>query len=110
MTSLGARPVRLFIFGGALVFPALVVPACSGNPLAGLCRDVCDCAGCSDSEEERCVEAADESQADAEKEGCTEELDAYATCLKDAFKCDDRDAVFTESCETESEDLSLIHI
>lgn len=105
MTSLGTRSVRLLALGCALVLPGVLAPACSGNPAAGLCRDVCACEGCSESEEEACLEAADEAQADAEKEGCTEELDAYATCLEDAFKCDDDNAVFTESCDAESEDL-----
>ena len=89
-----------------MVLPALLAPACSGNPAAGLCRDVCDCEGCSNSEEEACIEAADEALSDAEREGCTEELDAYVDCLEDAFKCDDDNAVFTEDCSDEVEDLS----
>ena len=84
----------------------LVAPACSGNPAASLCRDVCSCQGCSNSEEEQCIEAADEAKEDAEREGCTEEFDSYVGCLEDAFKCDDERAVFTENCSSEAEDWS----
>jgi hypothetical protein len=83
-----------------------MAPACSGNGTASLCRDVCDCEGCSEREEEECIEAADEATDDAEKEGCGEEFDAYVDCLDESFKCDDDNAVFTTDCANEVEDLS----
>jgi hypothetical protein len=106
MASLTLRRARSIALGCAIALPALLAPACSGNPAAGLCRDVCNCEGCSNSEEEDCIEAADEAQADAEDEGCTEEFDAYVECREDGFKCDGDSATFTESCERESADLA----
>lgn len=90
---------------GTVTLAVLVAPACSSNPARGLCRDVCGCEGCSNSEEETCFEAADEAQQQAESEGCTEELDAYVDCRKDAFKCTDGRAQFTEDCGPEANDL-----
>jgi len=106
MSWMSYAPVRLVTLGSALGLAALVSPACSGNPAAGLCHDVCDCQGCSKTEEEDCVDAADKAQQDAADEGCSEELDTYVTCLEDAFKCDDGDAVFTEDCASEAQDLA----
>ena len=99
------RPLRIAITLGAVALGASLAPACSNNPARGLCRDVCSCEECSNSEEEECLATADDAQEQAEAAGCTEELDTYVDCRKDAFKCDDGRAQFTEDCGPEANDL-----
>ena len=88
-----------------ITLPALSAIACSGG-LAGLCGDICDCSGCSDSELEKCESDAEKLEEAAADAGCEDQLDAFVDCLEAGFKCSGDNASFTDDCESETKSLN----
>jgi hypothetical protein len=92
------------------LFPALLlalpVLAGCGSSASSICRDVCECVGCSESEEEDCVDAVEDQQQEAEAEGCGDQVDALIDCYGSELECREGDDLDVDGCDFEEEAVS----
>jgi hypothetical protein len=90
-----------------LPLASIVVAALAGcgSSSAGICSDVCDCMGCSDKEEEDCVDSLDDAEKAAADEGCEDAYDDYVACFSDELECRD-EVVAADGCDAEAEALA----
>jgi hypothetical protein len=95
--------VRPFLIS-ILAVSALSVAGC-GTSAAGLCGDVCECTGCSEREEEECVDDVEDQQKAAADEGCEDQYDALLSCYGDQLECRDSE-LDVDGCDSEEEELS----
>lgn len=82
-----------------------VLPGC-GTSAKSLCGDVCDCVGCSENEEEDCVDAIEDQQQEAEAEGCGDQVDALVDCYGSELECRDGDELDVDGCDSEEDAVS----
>lgn len=68
---------------------ALALPASAGcgYDAGDLCDDLCDCEGCSDPEYDDCVDNVEDSEREADYQGCLDRYDDLMSCLGDEFRC-----------------------
>lgn len=88
----------------ALAVASVSLPGCrigSGS----FCNQVCDCTGCSEGEEEDCIDDFEDGAKLAEGEGCSDQFDDLVSCSADELECSDGVASF-DGCEVEAEALS----
>jgi hypothetical protein len=81
-----------------------LLPAC-GSSASSICGDVCDCVGCSESEEKDCVDAVEDQQQEAEAEGCGDQVSALIDCYGSELECRE-DRVDVDGCDSEEEAVS----
>jgi hypothetical protein len=77
----------------ALLGSVLVVAACDRSD--ALCDLVCECEHCNDVRSKHECASGDRDQDFAAAYGCADEWDAYADCVEDNGRCEDRQASFT---------------
>lgn len=80
---------------------ALAAAGC-GTSAASLCADQCECEGCSETEEQECVDGVEDAEKKADDEGCSDQYGEIVSCLADQFECIDgrSDA---DGCDAEGE-------
>ena len=67
---------------------ALAAPGCKGSPdTRALCDAAERCIGGNDHDVDACVDELRLAEETADIRGCTDELDAYATCVLDGGEC-----------------------
>jgi hypothetical protein len=87
-----------------MVAAAVAVVGC-GSSASSLCSDVCDCEGCSEAEQEDCVDEIEDAEKRAEDAGCEQQFDELVDCMDDQLECRDGQ-VDADGCESETEDLA----
>lgn len=91
------------ILGVAAVSLWGLAPGC-GPSIGSYCNKLCDCFGCSDSEHDECIDAAEDAKKAADEAGCGSEFNDALGCTNDEFTCDDGEADL-DGCESEGEAL-----
>lgn len=81
-----------------------LAPGC-GPSVAQYCNKACDCAGCSESERDGCVDVLEDFKEKAEKEGCGSEYNDALGCLTSELECRDG-SIDADGCDSESEALN----
>ena len=76
-----------------------------GSSVNSLCNEVCDCVGCSEVEEQDCVDEGEDAQKTAEDEGCSDQLDEVYGCYGDQLECRESE-LDLDGCDSEEEALS----
>jgi hypothetical protein len=85
---------------------ALVLAASTGcSGFSSFCADAMDCEGGNDADTEACEIELDAAEEKAAIENCTEEFDAYFTCVEENSDCEDDNWTSDDKCEDEAEDL-----
>lgn len=74
-------------------------PGC-GPSAGGYCEKLCDCTGCSVSENAECVDSIEDVRAAADEKGCRDKFDAYLSCVDHELLCV-QGAVDADGCEAE---------
>ena len=89
----------------ALLLLASSSLGCGGTSASAICSDVCECTGCSEREEEDCVDSIEDVEKAAADEGCEDAWDEYVSCASDELEC--RDGVArSDGCDSEAEALA----
>jgi hypothetical protein len=83
---------------------AVAVVGC-GSSASSLCSELCDCEGCSEAEQEDCVDEIEDSEKRAADAGCEQQFDELVDCLDDQLECRDG-GIDADGCEPEAEDLA----
>jgi hypothetical protein len=76
-----------------------------GPSIGSFCNKVCDCMGCSDSEQDDCVDSLEDTRKAAEDEGCGSEFNDYLSCSSSELECED-DVAIADGCDSEAQKLA----
>lgn len=101
------------IFAGALVLFGLSVTAMSCSSATSMCNLICDCEHCNDQEKVEACNQFETGQDVASAYDCSDQWEAYATCVEERGTCDEKEARFStrndmgdDKCQNESDDLN----
>lgn len=89
----------------ATLLALALLPGC-GSSAQSVCSDVCECVGCSENEEQDCVDAVEDQQQEAEAEGCGDQVSALVDCYGSELECRDGDVIDVDGCDSEEEAVS----
>ena len=78
-----------------------VAPGC-GPSIGAYCDRVCDCTGCSATQQDDCVDTTDDVRRKADKKGCRSQFDDLLSCGLEELECKDGHA-HIDGCESEQE-------
>jgi hypothetical protein len=95
------RTGRLLLL--SYVLAAVMCAACGGY--GSYCDEVMNCMGGNDADLEACEINLDASEEVASIENCSEEFDAWFTCLEEESECRDENWTAEERCDDENEKL-----
>jgi hypothetical protein len=93
-------------FGAAafVLLLGVLSPAC--RPSAGsYCNKVCDCRVCEETERLDCVDSVNNARQESEDKQCSEQFNAYFSCINSATTCVSNKVQAT-GCEAEADALS----
>jgi len=76
-----------------------------GTSASSLCRDICDCQGCSEVQEQDCVDDIEDVEKNAEDEGCADQADELLSCYGDQLECREGN-VDADGCDAENDALN----
>ena len=88
----------------AFTLAASGVTACGGS-IGGICDEICDCEGCSDSEYDDCVDEFEDVERNADREGCLDQYDDVIACIDEEIECRSGDIDY-DGCGPEQKDLN----
>ena len=83
---------------------ALAATGC-GTSASSLCADQCECEGCSETEEQECVDDVEDAEKQADDEGCSDQYSEFVSCYADQFECIEGE-VDADGCNAEAEAYS----
>src|SRR5690242_7249809 len=98
--TISALTAALFLGASAVALG----PAGCGPSSGSLCNKVCDCTGCSEVEQDDCVDTLDDARKAASKKGCGDKYDDYLSCIDGELTCVE-DHLDADGCELEAEEV-----
>ena len=85
-----------------LVLAAAAALSSCGSSATSICADLCDCSGCSDEQQDECVDTIEDAIDVAEDEGCGDQVDDLLDCYGSELECRDGQ-VDLDGCQSEAE-------